>query len=80
VEVQAVRSGGIPVNDLFPNVATCVDDLAIVCSMVSNFRAHQRELLLHSATVSGAGQHGRWVTYGPAASADPPGFVVSTAD
>src|SRR5262245_37093320 len=28
---------GIPVSDLFPNIATCVDDLAVVRSMVSNF-------------------------------------------
>src|SRR5437899_2423080 len=28
---------GIPVSDLFPEVATCVDDLAIVRSVVSNF-------------------------------------------
>jgi hypothetical protein len=28
---------GIPVSDLFPHVAECVDDLAIIRSMVSNF-------------------------------------------
>ncbi|HEU5118743.1 MAG TPA: DUF1501 domain-containing protein, partial [Isosphaeraceae bacterium] len=31
---------GIPVSDLFPHVAACVDDLAIVRSMVSNFSEH----------------------------------------
>src|SRR5688500_11787169 len=31
---------GIPVSDLFPHVATCVDDLAVVRSMVSNFSEH----------------------------------------
>src|SRR5436305_777965 len=31
---------GIPVSDLFPNVARCVDDLAVVRSMVSNFSVH----------------------------------------
>ena len=31
---------GIPVSDLFPNVATCVDDMAIVRSMVANFSEH----------------------------------------
>src|SRR5829696_2156560 len=31
---------GIPVSDLFPHVARCVDDLAIIRSMVSNFSEH----------------------------------------
>ena len=31
---------GIPVSDLFPQVGECVDDLAIVRSMVSNFSEH----------------------------------------
>src|SRR5258707_15775604 len=31
---------GIPVSDLFPNVATCVDDMAIIRSMVANFSEH----------------------------------------
>src|SRR5918992_3036648 len=31
---------GIPVSDLFPHVATCVDDLAVVRSMTSNFSEH----------------------------------------
>src|SRR5271166_1839874 len=31
---------GIPVSHLFPQVATCVDDLAIIRSMVSNFSEH----------------------------------------
>src|SRR5437868_13320206 len=31
---------GIPVSDLFPHTAQCVDDLAIVRSVVSNFSEH----------------------------------------
>src|SRR5436305_4246459 len=31
---------GIPVSDLFPHVATCVDDLAVVRSLTSNFSEH----------------------------------------
>src|SRR5579862_4173125 len=31
---------GIEVSDLFPHVATCVDDLAIIRSMTSNFSEH----------------------------------------
>jgi hypothetical protein len=70
---------GIPVSDLFPNVATCVDDLAIVRSMVANFSEHTNaNYFIHS----GHGQQGRpsmgaWFTYGlGSACQDLPGFVV----
>jgi hypothetical protein len=70
---------GIPVSDLFPHVAQCVDDLAIVRSMVSNFSEHTNaNYFLHS----GHGQQGRpsmgaWVTYGlGSACRNLPGFVV----
>ena len=70
---------GIPVSDLFPHVATCVDDLAIVRSMTSNFSEHTNaNYFLHT----GNGQQGRpsmgaWVTYGLGSeSQDLPGFVV----
>jgi hypothetical protein len=70
---------GIPVSDLFPHVAQCVDDLAIVRSMTSNFSEHTNgNYFLHS----GHGQQGRpsmgsWVTYGLGSeSRDLPGFVV----
>src|SRR4029077_9089874 len=47
---------GIPVSDLFPNVARCVDDLAVVRSMVSNFSVHTNaNYFIHS----GNGQQGR---------------------
>src|SRR3954462_14758529 len=57
---------GIPVSDLFPHVATCVDDLAIVRSLTSNFSEHTNaNYFIHT----GNGQQGRpsmgaWVTYG----------------
>src|SRR4051812_19021868 len=63
---------GIPVSDLFPNVATCVDDLAIIRSMTSNFSEHTNaNYFLHS----GHGQQGRpsmgaWVTYGLGSECD----------
>lgn len=70
---------GIPVSDLFPNVATCVDDLAVIRSMVSNFSEHTNaNYFLHS----GHGQQGRpsmgaWVTYGLGSECrDLPGFIV----
>jgi hypothetical protein len=70
---------GIPVSDLFPNVATCVDDLAVIRSMVSDFSEHTNaNYFLHS----GHGQQGRpsmgaWVTYGlGSVCRNLPGFVV----
>ena len=70
---------GLPVSDLFPHVAKCVDDLAIIRSMVSNFSEHTNaNYFFHS----GNGQQGRpsmgaWVTYGLGSECrDLPGFVV----
>jgi hypothetical protein len=70
---------GIPVSDLFPHVATCVDDLAIIRSMVSNFSEHTNaNYFIHS----GHGQQGRpsmgsWVTYGLGSECrNLPGFIV----
>src|SRR5258708_23468941 len=74
---------GIPVSDLFPHVATCVDDLAIIRSMVSNFSEHTNaNFFIHS----GHGQQGRpsmgaWVTYGlGSASQNRPAFIVLGSD
>lgn len=70
---------GLPVSDLFPFVGECVDDLAVVRSMVSNFSEHNAaNYFLHS----GLGQAGRpsmgaWTTYGLGSeSQNLPGFVV----
>jgi hypothetical protein len=70
---------GIPVSDLFPHVAGCVDDLCIIRSLVSNFSEHTNaNYFLHS----GNGQQGRpsmgaWVTYGlGSVCRNLPGFVV----
>src|SRR5262245_15904423 len=70
---------GIPVSDLFPHVATCVDELCVIRSMVSNFSEHTNaNYFLHS----GHGQQGRpsmgsWITYGLGSECrNLPGFVV----
>jgi hypothetical protein len=70
---------GLPVSDLFPHTAQCVDDLAVVRSVVSNFSEHTNaNYFLHS----GHGQQGRpsmgaWVTYGLGSeNQNLPGFVV----
>ncbi len=76
---RARGQSGIPVSDLFPHIAECVDDLAIVRSMVSNFSEHtSANYFLHS----GSGQQGRpsmgaWATYGLGSECQNlPGFVV----
>jgi Protein of unknown function (DUF1501) len=70
---------GLPVSDLFPHVATCADDLAVVRSMTSKFSEHtSANYFLHT----GNGQQGRpsmgaWVSYGLGSECDSlPGFIV----
>jgi hypothetical protein len=70
---------GIPVSELFPKVAMCVDDLCVVRSMVSNFSEHTNaNYFLHTGT----GQQGRpsmgaWTIYGLGSECQElPGFVV----
>lgn len=78
-EFQRYGQSGIPVSDLFPHVAQCVDDLAIIRSMTSNFSEHTNaNYFIHS----GHGQQGRpsmgaWVTYGLGSECrNLPGFIV----
>ncbi len=56
---------GAWVSELFPNVAKCVDDLAIVRSMVSGFPLHPRaNLLMHTGrNVGGYPSLGSWINY-----------------
>ena len=70
---------GMPVSELFPHVAQCVDDLALIRSMTSNFSEHTNaNYFLHT----GNGQQGRpsmgaWFSYGLGSECkNLPGFVV----
>jgi hypothetical protein len=70
---------GIPVSDLFPHVAGCIDDICVVRSMVSNFSEHtSANYFLHTGNgLQGRPSHGTWVTYGLGSECrDLPGFVV----
>jgi hypothetical protein len=70
---------GIPVSDLFPLIGQCVDDMAIVRSMVSNFSEHtSANYFIHTGSgLQGRPSHGAWVTYGLGSECqDLPGFVV----
>lgn len=70
---------GIPVSDLFPHVAECVDDLAIIRSMTAAFPEHTNaNYFLHSGHgLQGRPSMGAWTTYGLGSECrDLPGFVV----
>jgi Protein of unknown function (DUF1501) len=70
---------GMPVSDLFPHIATCVDDLALVRSMVSQFPEHTNaNYFLHTGIgIQGRPSMGAWVTYGLGSeNQDLPGYVV----
>lgn len=70
---------GALVSELFPHVATCVDDLAIVRSMKSDFPLHPRSnIKLHTGrNVGGHPSLGSWITYGLGTeNRDLPGYVL----
>ena len=78
-EFKQYGKSGIPVSDLFPNVATCVDDMAIIRSMTSDFSEHTNaNYFLHSGIGSqGRPSMGAWATYGlGSACQNLPGFIV----
>src|SRR5262245_35343412 len=73
---------GIPVSDLFPHVAQCVDDLAVVRSMVAGFTEHANaNLFLHTGfNQQGKPSVGSWVTYGLGSKCQNlPGYLVLKA-
>lgn len=70
---------GAWVSDLFPHVADCVDDLAIIRSMKSDFPLHPRSnIKLHTGrNVGGHPSLGSWITYGLGTeNLDLPGYVL----
>lgn len=70
---------GIPVSDLFPHIAKCVDELAVIRSMVSEFPEHSfANYFLHTGSgLQGRPSMGAWVNYGLGSECENlPGFVV----
>ncbi|MEM9833964.1 MAG: DUF1501 domain-containing protein [Bacteroidota bacterium] len=70
---------GISVSELFPHIATCVDDIALVRSMTSEFPEHTNaNYFLHTGSgLQGRPSMGAWVTYGLGSeNNDLPGYVV----
>ena len=78
-EFKQHGQSGTWVSDLFPHVATCVDDLAIVRSMVSDHSEHTAaNYMLHTGFgMQGRPSMGSWITYGLGAESENlPSFVV----
>jgi hypothetical protein len=70
---------GAPVSELFPHTASCVDDIAIVRSMKSQFPLHARgNIFLHTGrNVGGYPSLGSWITYGLGSeNTSLPGYVL----
>ncbi|HUG82301.1 MAG TPA: DUF1501 domain-containing protein [Bryobacterales bacterium] len=70
---------GMEVSDLFPNLATCADDLCMIRSMVSDFSEHTAgNYFMHSgSSLQGRPSMGAWVTYGLGSpNENLPGFIV----
>lgn len=70
---------GLPVSELFPHVATCADELAVVRSMTSEFPEHTfANYFLHTGSgLQGRPSMGAWVNYGLGSECQNlPGFVV----
>ena len=70
---------GKRVSDLFPNVGTCVDDIAFVHSMYAESPIHGSAMLMMNSgkLLSGSPCMGSWVTYGlGSVNENLPGFVV----
>ncbi|RMF41918.1 MAG: DUF1501 domain-containing protein [Planctomycetota bacterium] len=67
------------VSDLFPNLATCVDDIAFLHSMTADSPIHGSAMLMMNSgrILSGAPALGSWVNYGlGTVNQNLPGFVV----
>lgn len=70
---------GMWMSSLFPHISTCVDDIAMINSMVSNFPEHTNaNYFLHTGHgLQGRPSMGSWVTYGLGSENDNlPGYVV----
>lgn len=70
---------GIPVSDLFPKVATHIDDIAVIRSLQAEVPNHEPSLMLMNCgdAVQSRPSVGSWVTYGLGTeNQNLPGFVV----
>jgi hypothetical protein len=71
--------GGLWVSELFPHIASCADDIAVIRSMKADLPLHSSGvLLLHTGqNLAGRPSLGSWVSYGLGSeNQDLPGYVV----
>ena len=76
---QKYGQSGLPVSDLFPHIATCADDLAVIRSFSADLPLHSTGVLkLHTGSNNaGRPSLGSWVNYGLGSeNRNLPGFVV----
>ncbi len=70
---------GLPISDLFPHIASCADDLAVIRSMKADLPLHSTGVLFLHTGLNNAGRPslGSWVNYGLGSeNRNLPGFVV----
>jgi len=70
---------GMPISDLFPNIAKLADELCVIRSMTSEFSEHTNaNYFLHTGHgLQGRPSMGAWATYGLGSECkDLPGFIV----
>ena len=76
---QKYGESGIEVSDLFPNIATCIDDIAVLRSCHGDMVVHSAAQyeLFSGRTVSGFPSMGSWMLYGLGAESQSlPAYVV----
>ncbi len=74
---------GLPISELFPHIASCADDIAVIRSMKADLPLHSTGVLLLHTGLNNAGRpsFGSWVSYGlGSVNRNLPGFVVLNFD
>ena len=78
-EFKRYGQSGLPVSDLFKEVGSCADDIAVVRSMTSAFSEHTNaNYFIHTGSgLQGRPSMGSWINYGLGSeSRNLPGFIV----
>ncbi len=76
---QKRGKSGMPISDLFPHIASCADDIAVIRSMKADLPIHSTGVLFLHTGSNNAGRPsiGSWASYGlGSANRNLPGFVV----
>ena len=76
---QQRGQSGMPISDLFPHIASCADELAVIRSMKADLPIHSTGVLFLHTGSNNAGRPslGSWVNYGLGSeNRNLPGFVV----